>query len=142
MYIINKIQTAIDYIEAHLKEDMSKDLISDLIGISGPDIENAFKVLTGYTLAEYIRNRRLSEAALDIKNSSRSMLDISLDYRYNSTASFARAFSRFHGHYCIPGKKRGRYKIISASKGKSCISRWGTSGIQDCDHVSFQAYRI
>ena len=98
MYIINKIQTAIDYIEAHLKEDISKDLISYLIGISGPDIENAFKVLTGYTLAEYIRNRRLSEAALDIKNSSRSMVNISLDYRYNSTASFARAFSRFHGY--------------------------------------------
>ncbi|MBR3305427.1 MAG: AraC family transcriptional regulator [Christensenellaceae bacterium] len=112
MYIINKIQTAIDYIEAHLKEDMSKDLISDLIGISGPDIENAFKVLTGYTLAEYIRNRRLSEAALDIKNSSRSMLDISLDYRYNSTASFARAFSRFHGHTASQVKKGADIRLF------------------------------
>ena len=66
MYIINKIQTAIDYIEAHLKEDISKDLISDLIGISGPDIENAFKVLrkTDY----YINTRRIQFEKDSFKN--------------------------------------------------------------------------
>jgi len=48
-------------------------------------------------LAEYIRNRRMSEAGHDLCNTNDGILDIAVKYGYNSQEAFARAFMKFHG---------------------------------------------
>ena len=53
-------------------------------------------MLTGITLVDYVRMRRLTLAASDIKRGMK-VIDAAFKYGYNSPESFARAFSRFHG---------------------------------------------
>ena len=53
--------------------------------------------MTGYGLGEYLRNRRLYRAALDLRQTKDRVIDIALRYGYDTPESFAKAFSRFHG---------------------------------------------
>jgi len=57
-----------------------------------------FSFITNVTLAEYIRRRRLTLAALEFQNSDDSkVIDIAMKYGYESPVSFARAFQQVHG---------------------------------------------
>jgi AraC family transcriptional regulator len=49
------------------------------------------------SLAEYIRRRRLTLAAIELQNSDIRVVDIAIKYRYESPVSFARAFQSLHG---------------------------------------------
>ena len=53
--------------------------------------------MTGVGVGEYLRNRRLYEAALDLQKTGERVIDIALKYGYETPESFARAFARFHG---------------------------------------------
>jgi AraC family transcriptional regulator len=53
--------------------------------------------MTGCGIGEYIRNRRLYQAALDLKETEDKVIDIALRYCYETPESFTKAFSRFHG---------------------------------------------
>ena len=53
--------------------------------------------MTGYGIGEYLRNRRLYQAALDLRDTDDRVIDIAVRYGYESQESFAKAFSRFHG---------------------------------------------
>ena len=46
---------------------------------------------------EYIRNRRLYLAALDLKKADKKVIDVAYDYGYDTPDSFTKAFTRFHG---------------------------------------------
>ena len=48
-------------------------------------------------MAEYIRNRRLYMAALELKDSDKKVIDVALEYGYETPESFTKAFTRFHG---------------------------------------------
>lgn len=55
-------------------------------------------MITGYTVAEYIRNRRLTLAAQELAISPRTrVIDTALKYGYDSPEAFAKAFRRAHG---------------------------------------------
>ena len=54
-------------------------------------------MMTGYGPGEYIRNRRLYKAALDLQKSDEKIIDIAFCYCYETPESFTKAFSRFHG---------------------------------------------
>ena len=57
-----------------------------------------FSFITNVTLAEYIRRRKLTLAALELKNNEAArVIDIAMKYGYESPVSFARAFKRFMG---------------------------------------------
>lgn len=63
-----KIQKVIAYIEENLTEELSYHAIAALAAVSEADLQRAFKMITGLTISEYIRNRRLTRAAVDLKN--------------------------------------------------------------------------
>ena len=54
-------------------------------------------MLCGFTITEYIRNRRLALAGNDLATGKEKIIDIALKYGYDSPDSFTRAFTRFHG---------------------------------------------
>ena len=56
-----------------------------------------FTMLTGITIGNYIRNRRLSLAGIEILETKNKIIDIALKYGYENPTSFTKAFSRFHG---------------------------------------------
>ena len=54
------IGDSIQYIENHLLDDISVEDIAKHIGISSFYYQKGFSMLCGFTVAEYIRNRRLA----------------------------------------------------------------------------------
>ncbi|MDE6620394.1 MAG: AraC family transcriptional regulator [Lachnospiraceae bacterium] len=97
---------AIDYMEEHLLADIGAAEVAGAVHISAFYFQRSFKIVTGYSIGEYMRNRRLYLAGLDVikgsDNSSRQqmetkIIDLAYKYRYETPESFTKAFSRFHG---------------------------------------------
>lgn len=91
------IRAAIDFIENNLEEDISVQDVAGKVYISPIFLQRGFSLMTGYTVGEYIRNRRLYQAALDLVNTEDMVIVIAYRYCYETPESFTKAFSRFHG---------------------------------------------
>lgn len=85
------------YIEEHIEEKIDYNKLARIIGTNSYTMQRIFALLTGVTLADYIRKRRLSLAAYDLYSKKYDVLEISLKYGYESSTSFSRAFRNFHG---------------------------------------------
>ena len=94
---LTSIRTAVEYIETHLEDDISVQDISDRLFISPFFLQRGFALMTGYSIRQYLRNRRLYQAAVDLRETDDKVLDIALRYCYDTPESFTKAFSRFHG---------------------------------------------
>ena len=94
---LESIGEAISYIESHLKDDLSVEDVASHVYMSSGYFQKAFTMLCGFTVSEYIRNRRLAEAGMELLSSNEKIIDIALMYGYDSHDSFTKAFSRFHG---------------------------------------------
>ncbi|MBO4353756.1 MAG: effector binding domain-containing protein, partial [Clostridia bacterium] len=68
-------------------------------------LQKGFSLMTGYGIGEYIRSRRLYQAALDLKNTDDKVIDVAFRYCYETPESFTKAFSRFHD--ATPSQVRG-----------------------------------
>ncbi len=91
------IGKAIKFIEDNITEDITVDMIAEYVNISSFYFQKGFAMLCGFTIAEYIRNRRLTLAGNDLVGGNEKIIDIALKYGYDSPDSFTRAFTRFHG---------------------------------------------
>ena len=91
------IRTAIEYMEEHLEDDISAQDVADRVYLSSFFLQRGFALMTGFGIGEYLRSRRLYQAALDLKETDDKIIDIALRYCYDTPESFAKAFSRFHG---------------------------------------------
>lgn len=94
---ITGIQKSIDYIEAHLTESIDYEEIAKQSYASSFHFQRTFSILCGYTLGEYIRNRRLTLAGMELSLGNKKVIDIAFKYGYESPDSFSRAFTKFHG---------------------------------------------
>lgn len=102
---ISGMQNAINYIEAHLCDDLDYAKIAKQSFSSSYHFQRVFSILCGYTLGEYIRNRRLTLAGAELASENAKVIDVALKYGYESPDSFAKAFTRFHG--ISPSQARG-----------------------------------
>ena len=91
------IRTAIDFIESHLEDDISAQDVADRVYLSPFFLQRGFSLMTGCGIGEYLRNRRLYKAALDLRDTDDKVIDVALRYGYETPESFTKAFSRFHG---------------------------------------------
>lgn len=105
------IRKTVEMIENDLKTDVSADKIAIEVGISTFFLQKGFSVMTGYSIREYARNRKLYQAALDLQTSDEKIIDIALNYGYETPESFTKAFTRFHG--CTPSQVRAGASIKS-----------------------------
>lgn len=94
---IEGLQNAIDYIEEHLTDNINYEEISRRSFSSSYHFQRVFSILCGYTLGEYIRNRRLTLAGQELLLGKKRIIDIALKYGYENPDSFSRAFAKFHG---------------------------------------------
>ena len=101
------IQNAVQYIEDNLTEDLDVADIAARAYVSPFYFQKIFSVLCGFTVGEYIRNRRLSAAAEELSKADAKVIDIAAKYGYDSPDSFARAFTRFHGISPSAARERG-----------------------------------
>lgn len=93
---VDSLQRGIDYIEKSLTEELSNQNLQSVTSMNINQFQKTFLSITGYTVGEYIRNRRLTLAAFELINSKNSVLDIALKYGYESSEGFSRAFKEFH----------------------------------------------
>ena len=94
---VNDTKNAINFIENNLLENIGADDVSRYIHSSTDYFQRIFNIVTGLSISEYIRNRRLTLAGEEIKNTQANIIDVSLKYSYDSPDSFTKAFTRFHG---------------------------------------------
>lgn len=94
---IESIGEAINYIENNLTEKLTIENIAEQEFISTFYFQKGFAMLCGFTVGEYIRQRRLTLAGSEIVSTDKKIIDIALKYGYNSPDSFTKAFTRFHG---------------------------------------------
>lgn len=96
MYWIKEMQNAIAFIESRITEDISIEEISRSANSSSANFQRIFSIVTGMTVGDYIRYRRLSLAAQDLVEKNLKIIDIALKYGYETAQSFTKAFTRFH----------------------------------------------
>jgi len=101
---MNKV---IEHIEENLTQPMRYESLSQIVGCSVYEFSRIFSFMAGITVSEYIRRRRLSQAAFDIQNSHDKIVDIALNYCYESSTTFARAFKDLHGIPPMSARKQG-----------------------------------
>jgi len=104
------IKKTINYIEDNLTSDIDIEKLAKEVGYSVFFLEKGFKVMTGYSLGEYVRNRRLYEAGLQIRNSEKKIIDIAYEYGYSTPEGFSKAFTRFHG--ITPSEARNKKSLV------------------------------
>lgn len=94
---MDAIQNGIGFIEKHITDDISADDVADHVYMSSFYFQKGFSMLCGYTVSEYIRNRRLALAGGEFAASNAKIIDVAMKYGYDSPDSFTKAFTRFHG---------------------------------------------
>ncbi|WP_457943441.1 AraC family transcriptional regulator [Caproiciproducens sp. LBM24188] len=94
---IEGIGDAIRYIEENITEDLTVEEIAKRAMVSPFYFQKGFAMLCGFTVAEYIRRRRLTLAGSELVSTDAKIIDIALKYGYDSPDSFTKAFTRFHG---------------------------------------------
>jgi len=88
------IRDLLSWLETHLDQPLSLDNVAAKAGYSKWHLQRMFKDVTGNAIGAYIRARRLSKAAVALRLTSRPILDIALQYRFDSQQTFTRAFKK------------------------------------------------
>jgi len=109
--MLHELNHVLDYIEEHLTGDLSPEKISEYAGVSDYHFRTIFFYLTGMTLSEYIKNRRLSEANKDLLQGQK-VTDVALKYGYQSIDGFTRAFKKWSGFLPSDVAKHGVSKYF------------------------------
>ncbi|EJR68519.1 hypothetical protein IIO_00047 [Bacillus cereus VD115] len=94
---LKNINAAMCYIEDNLTNEIDFKEVARLALCSEYHFKRMFSFLAGISLSNYIRCRRLTLAAFELKNSNIKVIDVAIKYGYNSPDSFARAFQNLHG---------------------------------------------
>jgi AraC-like DNA-binding protein len=95
--VTERLNDVIDYIENHLTDKIEQEAIARIACCSYYDAGRMFSLVTGLSMADYIRNRRLALAGEELKTTRARVIDVALKYQYDSPVSFSRAFQKFHG---------------------------------------------
>ena len=109
---LSSMNNAMVYIEEHLTEDIDYSEVSKIAYCSEYHFRRMFSFLSGISLSEYIRRRRLTLAALDLKDRDLKIIDVAVKYSYNSADSFSRAFHSMHG--ILPSEARSENTQLKA----------------------------
>lgn len=88
------IRDLLVWLEGHLDQPLSLDNVAAKAGYSKWHLQRMFKDVTGQAIGAYIRARRLSKSAVALRLTARPILDIALQYRFDSQQTFTRAFKK------------------------------------------------
>lgn len=98
------VSTSLDYIEKNSKERITLKEISVHIKFFSHHFYRIFYASVGTTVADYVRRRRLAKAASELIYGDKRILDIALEYHFQSQEAFSRAFKKVYR--LTPGQYR------------------------------------
>jgi AraC family transcriptional regulator len=113
MNYFQRLQTAIDFIENSLAEDITLAEVASKANCSLYHFHRLFQVLVGNSVKEYIRKRRLTLAAKQLVQTKKSVIDIAFDSRYGAPESFSRAFKKMYGLAPLQYRKWGVFMPLN-----------------------------
>ncbi|EGW38758.1 AraC family transcriptional regulator [Desulfosporosinus sp. OT] len=123
---------AVEYLEANLTEKLDIEKVAKIVLSSTFHFQRMYHMMTGVTIAEYVRRRRLTLAAQDI-SSGKKIIDVAYRYGYETPEAFTKAFGKMHGispsaarelganlkaypklsfHISIKGDEKMNYKVV------------------------------
>jgi AraC family transcriptional regulator len=94
---VDRLNEFICYIEEHLEEGISSEKVEKIVACPAGSFYRTFSLITGITLAEYIRRRKLTKAAFELQSTNCKVIDLALKYGYESADAFCVAFKKIHG---------------------------------------------
>lgn len=112
--MLEELSNSLDYIEENLQEDITIEEIAKAAYTSKFHYQRMFFMLTGSTVFEYIRSRRLTLAAQELAAFKANVIDVALKYGYESPESFSKA----SWHQPFPSEKKAlRCRGLSSKRG-------------------------
>ncbi len=109
---LKNMNKALEYIEENLTENIDFKEVARLALCSEYHFKRMFSFLAGVPLSEYIRRRRLTLAAFELRDSNAKVIDVAIKYGYSSPDSFTRAFQNLHG--VTPTEARRHGQVLKA----------------------------
>lgn len=104
------LNNMISYIEDNLTEQLDYRKLSNITGLPPYILQRIFEFITGMSITEYVRKRRLSKAYEELLANKKTITEIAFLYGYSSSSSFSRAFKKYFG--IIPSKiKNNNYSL-------------------------------
>lgn len=94
---VERLNQSIVYIEEHLTSEIDYERLGQIACCSAYHYQRMFTYMAGITLAVYIRRRKMSLAAVDLRGRKEKIIDIAEKYGYSSPTAFNRAFQGVHG---------------------------------------------
>ena len=113
MNIIKSFNDTIDYLETVLDDEIDEKKVTQLSGYSYSMFSRLFSILTETTLSDYLRSRRLTEAAVILRNTDEKIIDVAFKFGYESSDSFGTAFKNFHGFTPSEVRNGKPFKLVS-----------------------------
>jgi AraC family transcriptional regulator len=104
---LKKLSDAIDYVENNLDGEISYAEAAKIACCSTYYFQRMFSYVAGISLSEYIRRRRMTQAAFELQAKDIKVLDVAVKYGYTSPTSFNRAFQSVHGITPASAKSQG-----------------------------------
>ena len=104
---LKRLGAAIDYIEENLDKEISYDEAAHIACCSTYYFQRIFSYVSGVSLSEYIRRRKMTQAAFELQRTDNKVIDVAHKYGYSSPTSFNRAFQSVHGIAPIAAKSMG-----------------------------------
>ncbi|QYM77922.1 helix-turn-helix domain-containing protein [Horticoccus luteus] len=92
MHLATRLQRSLDLAETRLRDRVTLEELARAAGLSLWHFQRVFSAAVGKTVASYLRQRRLTSAAHELRHTSRRILDIALEYQFESHEAFTRAF--------------------------------------------------
>jgi DNA gyrase inhibitor GyrI/AraC-like DNA-binding protein len=108
MNYYERIQKSVNYIESNLENKIDISYAAKQAYMSLSNYYRMFFALVGYSVKEYIRLRRISLAASEMKKSNTCIIDIAIKFDFDSGDAFSRAFKRITGF--LPSEFRRQNK--------------------------------
>lgn len=106
-----RIEKILEYIHLNIREPLSLDDLATQSCWSRWQLQRVFQDYTGFSVAQYVKEIKLSQAVEQILSGEQRMLDVAYEFGFNSEISFNRSFKQFFGVtpkcYRVNGLKTG-----------------------------------
>lgn len=109
---LKNLSDAITYIEQNLADEISYERAAEIACCSTTYFQRMFSYVAGISLSDYIRRRRMTQAAFDLQHTEMKVIEIALKYGYTSPTAFNRAFQAVHG--ISPTAARSQGSLLNA----------------------------
>ncbi len=140
---ISNFNNSLRYIEENLDSIIDKKKLAQIANSTEFNYQRIFSYITGVSLGEYIRRRRLSSAAFNIQIDKDKIIDVAFKYGYESSEAFSRAFYAMHSVTPTNArKKRYTLKTFPPITIDGCVSETSPLNYKIVSKKPFYIYGI